>query len=141
MKRLNLTFIDNLLKKTMKRKGNKTEKRQRVIVLETGELGTVTDRQLIPRQGKLHVYNQVRIDQKPHLDRWFWDDQLGRTRETCRVTFKNEDGQTLIFNLEMDYEKGNLHMDVSGKPGNLKEHNGLHALMASNFVDGIVQHT
>lgn len=124
----------------MKKINRNTEKRQRVRVLETGELGTVTDQQLILRQGRLHVYRQVRLDKKPHLDRWFWDDQLGGTRERCRVTIENEDGQTLIFNLEMDYEKENLRMDVSGKPGNLKEHNGLHALMANDFVDGIGQH-
>ena len=124
----------------MKKINRNNEKRQRVRVLETGELGTVTDQQLILRQGRLHVYRQVRLDKKPHLDRWFWDDQLGRTRERCRVTIENEDGQTLIFNLEMDYEKENLRMDVSGKPGNLKEHNGLHALMANDFVSGIGQH-
>ena len=57
----------------MKKINRNNEKRQRVRVLETGELGTVTDQQIILRQGRLHVYRQVRLDKKPHLDRWFWD--------------------------------------------------------------------
>ena len=124
------------------RKSNKpnNENKQRVRVLETGQLGTVTDQQLIPRKGKLHRYMQVRLDGRPHLDRWFWDDQLGGTKETCRVTFENWDGKAIMFDIEMDYDKDNLRMNVYGRPGNLKEHKGLHVQIVNNFVAGIGQH-
>ena len=122
----------------MKKINRNNEKRQRVRVLETGELGTVTDQQLIPRQGKPHVYRQVRLDKSPRLDRWFWDDQLGGTRERCRVTIENEDGQTLVYDLEMDYEKNrDITMELTGRhPDNLLEHHGLHVLMASHLLAG-----
>lgn len=124
----------------MKRINKNKEKKQRVRVLATGQLGTVTDQQLMPRDGQLHRYMQVRLDERPHLDRWFWDDQLGGTKETCRVTFENWDGKAVLFDLELDYDKNNLRVNVSGRPGNLKEHQGLHAQMANDFMAGITRH-
>lgn len=120
-------------------KKDKNTKQQRVRVLQTGELGTVTDQVLMKRGNKPMVYKQVRLDSKPHLDRWYWADQLGAVREMCRVTFENEDGQTLIFELMQDYDKGKMSINLSGRPDNLKEHRGLHALMAKYFVDVITQ--
>lgn len=120
-------------------KKDKNTKQQRVRVLLTGELGTVTDQVLMKRGNKPMVYKQVRLDSKPHLDRWYWADELGETREMCRVTFENEDGQTLIFELMQDYDKGKMSINLSGRPDNLKEHRGLHALMAKYFVDVITQ--
>lgn len=124
----------------MKRIYKNNEKKQRVRILATGELGTVTDRVLMKRSGTPMLYYQVKLDIQPNLDRWYWDDQLGDTRERCRVTFENEDGKTVIFDLEQDYERNRLSMIVSGRPGNLKVHQGLHAQMANDFVDGITRH-
>lgn len=124
----------------MKRIYKNNEKRQRVRILATGELGTVTDRVLMKRGGTPMLYYQVKLDSQPNLDRWYWDDQLGDTKERCRVTFENEDGKTVIFDLEQDYERNRLSMIVSGRPGNLKVHQGLHAQMANDFVDGITRH-
>ena len=124
----------------MKRIYKNNEKKQRVRILATGELGTVTDRVLMKRSGTPMLYYQVKLDSQPNLDRWYWADQLGDTRERCRVTFENEDGKTVIFDLEQDYERNRLSMIVSGRPGNLKVHQGLHAQMANDFVDGITRH-
>lgn len=121
-------------------KKDKNTKQQRVRVLKTGELGTVTDQVLMKRGGKPMVYKQVRLDSQPHLDRWYWADELRDTRERCRVTFENEDGQTVIFDLELDYEAQKLSMEVSGRPKNLKEHVGLHATLINDFIDGIKWH-
>lgn len=109
----------------MKRMNKNIGMRQRVRVLETGQMGTVTDQQLMKRDGVLHRYMQVRLDERPHLDRWFWDDQVGGTKETCRVTLENENGQALVFDIVQDFEKDRMAMKLSGTPGNLKEHNGL----------------
>lgn len=97
----------------MKKNDKTKEKRPRVRVLETGELGTVTDQQLIPRKGKLHRYVQVKMDKKPHLDRWYWDDQLGGTRETCRVML--EDGRS-IYHLDItkDHETEEYTIGMRG---------------------------
>lgn len=118
----------------MKKNNNK---QQRIRVLKTGELGTVTDQVLMKRGGKPMVYKQVRLDSHPHLDRWYWADELGETRETCRVTFENEDGQTVFIDLEQDYERDKLSIKVHGNPENLKEHQGLHAVMVNDFIQGI----
>lgn len=121
----------------MKRIYKNNEKKQRVRILATGELGTVTDRVLMKRGGTPMLYYQVKLDSQPNLDRWYWADQLGDTRERCRVTFENEDGQMVTIEMQMDYERRNLSMKMSGKPKNLKEHQGLHAFLIHDLLDGI----
>lgn len=120
----------------MKKNDKTKEKRQRVRVLETGELGTVTDQQLIPRKGKLHRYVQVRMDKKPHLDRWYWDDQLGDTTEIATATIACA-GQAVTINVTQDYENGNMSIEMTGSPENLKEHNRLHLLVATAIFAGL----
>ena len=124
----------------MKRIYKNIREKQRVLVRETDELGTVTDRVLMKRNGTPMLYYQVRLDARPDIDRWYWADQLRDIRERCRVTFENEDGQTVIFDLERDYERQNLSMNIAGRPGNLKEHEGLHATLINDFVNGITRH-
>lgn len=124
----------------MKRIYKNNEKKQRVRILATGELGTVTDRVLMKRSGNPMLYYQVKLDSQPNLDRWYWDDQLGDTKERCRVSFENEDGQTVLCEMERDYEKNDLCLRMSGRPGNLKEHRGLHALLINDFIYGINRH-
>ena len=84
---------------------------QRVRVLATGELGTVTDRVLMPgcRDGRARPYVQVRLDNRPGLDRWFWPDQLGGTRERCRATF-----EAAVFGADVPDFAGEAELDKSG---------------------------
>lgn len=53
----------------MKRIYKNNEKKQRVRILATGELGTVTDRVLMKRSGTPMLYYQVKLDSQPNLDR------------------------------------------------------------------------
>ena len=142
---------DKTMKKTDKRHtGNENRNRSRqqqhrpggglrVRVLATGELGTVTDRVLMPgRDGRARPYVQVRLDNRPGLDRWFWLDQLGGTRERCRATFEAENGQVLVADLTMDYDKEKMSVKITGKPENIKEHHGLHAVLAAKLVEAVV---
>ena len=124
------------MKKTEKKDYNK---KQRVRVLATGELGTVTDRVLMHsrRDGRARPYVQVRLDSRPGLDRWFWADQLGGIREHCRATFEAEDGQALVADLTMDHDKEKMSIKITGKPENIKEHHGLHAVMAAKLVEAV----
>ena len=124
----------------MKKNDKTKEKRPRVRVLETGELGTVTDQQLIPRKGKLHRYVQVKMDKKPHLDRWYWDDQLGDIRERCRVSFENEDGKAIFLDMEHDHEREEMKMDLSAEPKLTETDRGLYIQMAYEFMKGIANH-
>ena len=68
----------------MKRIYKNNEKKQRVRILATDELGTVTDRVLMKRSGTPMLYYQVKLDSQPNLDRWYWADQLGDTKEELR---------------------------------------------------------
>ena len=124
----------------MKTINKNTEKKQRVRVLETGQLGTVTDQQLMKRNGEVHRYLQVQLDDQAHLDIWFWDDQLGDTRERCRVTFENEDGKAIFMDMEQDHEREEMKMKMSAKPKLTKEQRGLYLQMAYEFMNGIANH-
>lgn len=121
-------------------KKDKNTKQQRVRVLQTGELGTVTDQVLMKRGNKPMVYKQVRLDSKPHLDRWYWADQLGAVRETCRITLTGGNGTELYINVTHDYEKyGSYEFEAFGKPANLKEHDprGLPFLLTAALLKGL----
>ena len=119
---------------------NNNNKQQRVRVLQTGELGTVTDQVLMKRGNKPMVYKQVRLDSHPQLDCWYWADQLGDTRETCRITLAGGDGTELYIKVTNDYEgQGSSNIDVTGKPANLKEHDprGLPFLLTAALLKGL----
>lgn len=117
----------------MKTINKNTEKKQRVRVLETGQLGTVTDQQLSPRDGQLHRYMQVKLDGQPHLDRWFWDYQLGGTKETCRVTFEGE-GSYYYLDITKDHEADNYTIEMGGRKSNPKPNNRMLELNLMRYL-------
>lgn len=59
------------------------------------------------------------------------------TKESCKVTVENSNGQVLILNIENDTEKEELILKMTGTPINLKEHSGLHVTIVSNFIDAL----
>lgn len=124
----------------MKEMKRNNQKKQRVRILATGELGTVTDRVLMKRGGKPALYYQVKLDSQPNLDHWYWADQLGGTRERCRVTFENEDGRAIFLDMENDHEREEMKMKMSAKPKLTEEQRGLYLQMAYEFMKGIANH-
>lgn len=110
-------------------------RKQRVRILATGELGTVIEKVLIKRQGEQRPqpYCNVALDKKPGEERWYWAGQLGETKEKARAVFI-EGGNEMRVNVTLDHESQTLKFDITGTPQNLKEHNGLHALMAAAMI-------
>lgn len=116
------------------------QNKQRVRILATGELGTVTDRVLMKRSGTPMLYYQVKLDDRPDIDRWYWDDQLGDIRERCRVSFENEDGKAIFLDMEHDHEREEMKMDLSAEPKLTETDRGLYIQMAYEFMKGIANH-
>lgn len=119
-------------------KNNK--KQQRIRVLNTGELGTVTDQILMKRGDRIMQYIQVKLDKYPHLDRWFWADQLGPVEEICNITLSDEQWMELYLRVIYNHEQGGFFsIDVTGKPSNLKEHDpkGLPMLLTGALLKGL----
>lgn len=108
---------------------------QKVRILRTNEIATIVDIEFIKKGGKVHRYCQLKTDKKSDL--WLDASELGGMVESCRITFQNENGQELFFNVERDYRKENLSMKINGRsPENLKEeHHGIHVLMATLFLE------
>ena len=124
----------------MKRIYKNNENKQRVRILATGELGTVTDRVLMKRSGTPMLYYQVKLDDRPDIDRWYWDDQLGDIRERCRVSFENEDGKAIFLDMEHDHEREEMKMGLSAEPKLTETDRGLYIQMAYEFMKGIANH-
>lgn len=114
------------------------KKGQKVRILRTNEIATVTDIEFIKKGGKVHRYCQLKTDKKSDL--WLDASELGGMVESCRITFQNENGQELFFNVERDYRKEDLSMKINGRnPENLKEHHGIHVLMATLFLESFTE--
>ena len=113
-------------------------KNLRVRILATGQLGTVAEKILIKRKGaqRPQLYCRVRLDKKPGEDRWYWDSELGDTTEIATATIACG-GQAVTINVTQDYEAGNMSIEMTGSPENLKEHNRLHLVVATAIFVGL----
>lgn len=110
-------------------------KGQKVRILRTNEIATVIEVELIRKGGKVHRYCRLKTDKQSDL--WLDSSELGGMIEHCTITFKSDDGQELIFDVDRDYKKEQLHMTMTGRnPENLKEHHGINTLMAEILFDG-----
>ena len=111
------------------------KKGQKVRILRTNEIATIVEVELIRKGGKVHRYCHLKVDNKPDL--WLDASELGGLVEKCRITFHDDRGQELYFDVERDYRKEKLSMTLTGKnPENLKEHHGINVLMAGLFLEG-----
>ena len=111
------------------------EKGQKVRILRTSQIATIVEVELIRKGGKVHRYCHLKVDKKPDL--WLDSSELGGLVERCRITFHDDRGQELHFDVEHDYVKENLSMTLTGRnPENLKEHHGINIM----FLDGFKAH-
>lgn len=110
-------------------------KKQRVRILATDELGTVAEKVFIKRQGgqRPELYCRVWLDKKPKEDRWYWGSELGGTKETAKAVFTAGNSEIRV-DVTLDHETQTLKFNIIGTPENLKEHNGLHAMMAAVMI-------
>ena len=113
-------------------------RKQRVRILATDELGTVIEKVLIKRQGEQRPqpYCNVALDKKPGEERWYYDSELGDTKETAHATITCGT-QEVVLKVIRDYENGKYSVDMTGTPKNLKEHRGLHMLIACAMFIGL----
>lgn len=109
-------------------------KGQKVRILRTNEIATIIEIELIKKGGKVHRYCHLKTKKNPDL--WLDSSELGGMAENCRITFQNENGQELIFDVKRDYRKENLNLNITGcNSENLKEHHGIHVEMATLFLE------
>ena len=119
------------------------KKGTRIRVLETGELGTIADKTLIRKDGKVRTYCKIRLDKKPKEDTWYFAEQLGDTKDITTVTFADERGRKLNMIVTQYYDKapGKNDMNVvlgTEDGGNLLEHEGgLHFCLAAMLLKAL----
>lgn len=123
----------------MNKKEITMKKGQKVRILRTSQIATIVEVELIRKGGKVHRYCHLKVDNKSDL--WLDASELGGLVERCRITFHDDKGQELYFDVERDYRKENLSMTLTGKnPGNLKEHHGINIVMAEMLLRGFKIH-
>ena len=110
-------------------------RKQRVRILATGELGTVIEKVFIKRNGKQQpeLYCNVALDKKPGEERWFWASELDETKEVANAVFTAGNSEMRVYVI-LDHEAQTMKFNITGTPENLKEHNGLHAMMAAAMI-------
>ena len=119
----------------MNKKEISMKKGQKVRILRTNKIATIVEVELIRKSGKVHRYCHLKMDKKPDL--WMDASELGGLVERCRITFHDDRGQELYFDVERDYRKENLSVTLTGKnPENLKEHHGINIMMAEMLCRG-----
>lgn len=112
------------------------KKGQKVRILRTNQVATIVEVELIRKGGKVHRYCHLKVENKPDL--WLDASELGGLVERCRITFHDDRGQELCFDVERDYRKEILSMTLTGRnPENLKEHHGINTLMAEVLCKGL----
>lgn len=120
----------------MNKKEISMKKGQKVRILRTNQIATIVEVELIRKSGKVHRYCHLKMDKKPDL--WMDASELGGLVERCRITFHDDRGQELYFDVERDYRKENLSVTLTGKnPENLKEHRGINIMMAEMLCRGL----
>lgn len=119
----------------MNKKEISMKKGQKVRILRTNQIATIVEVELIRKSGKVHRYCHLKMDKKPDL--WMDASELGGLVERCRITFHDDRGQELYFDVERDYRKENLSVTLTGKnPENLKEHHEINIMMAEMLCRG-----
>lgn len=115
-----------------------TKKGTRIRVLDTGELGTIADKTLIRKDGKVRTYCKVRLDKKPTQDTWIFADRLGNTKECAFVTFGDDTDRRIIVGVEFDHEQNSVSkMKVKCIPENINYHQGLYKYLAAIMVKAL----
>lgn len=112
------------------------KKGQKVRILQTNEIATIVEIELIRKSGKVHQYCHLKTDKQPDL--WLDASELGSVIESCKVTIEGSNGKTLYLAVSQNHTKENeLKISLTGSPENLKEHSGLHFLLAAYFLKGL----
>lgn len=115
----------------------------RVRVLNTNELGTIAEKYLIRKNGQAKVYCNVRLDNKPDQDTWYFIDKLGDTKECAIVKSTDDRGRTLIIKVTKYYDKpkDNLNIVMESEDGSiLLDHKyGLHFYLATLLLKALTE--
>ena len=87
------------------------KKGTRVRVLQTNEIGTIAEKQLIRKGREMKIYCNVKLDNKPEQDTWYYADQLIDTIVKADVSIRATDRSTATFSVEFDTDNESISLD------------------------------
>ena len=110
------------------------KKGQKVRVLANNRVGTIIDSHVINHGGRRYVAYQVRFLKDKGEAPWFPAEKLSADFiEKTSVVITGEEG-SLFFTYSVTVE-------LTGKPDNLKEHDGVDAYLAAALLTGLSSDT
>lgn len=113
------------------------KKGQKVRVLANNRVGTIIDSHVINHGGRRYVAYQVRFLKDKGEAPWFPAEKLSSDFiERASVVITGEKG-TLYFTYSVDHLTQQATVELTGKPDNLKEHDGLDACLAAALLAGL----
>ena len=101
------------------------KKGQKIRILKDNSIGTIADSTFFTLGCKKYIRYEVRKkgEQEGH---WFPAEELGPVVEVLKMTVDGSNGQQLFANLNIDYGKSTMAIQLTGNPKNLKDHTGTH---------------
>lgn len=117
------------------------KKGQKVRVLANNRVGTIIDSHVINHGGRRYVAYQVRFLKDKGEAPWFPAEKLSADFiEKASVVITGEEG-SLFFTYSVNHLTQQTTVELTGKPDNLIEHDGLDAYLAAALLAGLSSDT
>ena len=117
------------------------KKGQIVRVLANNRVGTIIDSHVINHGGRRYVAYQVRFLKDKGEAPWFPAEKLSADFiEKASVVITGEKG-SLFFTYSVNHLTQQVTVELTGKPDNLKEHDGVDAYLAAALLTGLSSDT
>lgn len=117
------------------------KKGQKVRVLANNRVGTIIDSHVINHGGRRYVAYQVRFLKDKGEAPWFPAEKLSADFiEKASVVITGEKG-SLFFTYSVNHLTQQVTVELTGKPDNLKEHDGVDAYLAAALLTGLSSDT
>lgn len=117
------------------------KKGQKVRVLANNRVGTIIDSHVINHGGRRYVAYQVRFLKDKGEAPWFPAEKLSADFiERASVVITGEKG-SLFFTYSVNHLTQQVTVELTGKPDNLKEHDGVDAYLAAALLTGLSSDT
>ena len=117
------------------------KKGQKVRVLANNRVGTIIDSHVINHGGRRYLAYQVRFLKDKGEAPWFPAEKLSADFiEKASVVITGEKG-SLFFTYSVNHLTQQVTVELTGKPDNLKEHDGVDAYLAAALLTGLSSDT
>lgn len=112
------------------------KKGQKVRVKSNNKVGVIADSEFFYWKGRKNIRYEVRFEDQL-LSCWYPAEALALPTEVVKVTIEGDNGK-LFLNVNWDWSpQGDVKLTLTGHPENLKQHKGLHLVIAGALMEAL----